>query len=196
MNEERKGLRCRAFTPIRFHFGWVVQFLTHRSPVWTMSVSLLLLVVVGVVDYKTVFERSWLVFYLLPVALGTWFVDWRFGVILCALSVTVWIVGDIEAGAVYSSPSVPIWNASTAVIFFLVVVWLLHRLHSLLNQLEDRIRQGTADLRQEMKVRERLWKDVTETSRPEGPAIGPELHNSSGQSLHPPSLSLKVRRAK
>jgi signal transduction histidine kinase len=195
MNEERKGLRRRAFTPIRFHFG-LVQFLTHRSPLWTMSVSLLLLVVVGVVDYKTGFERSWLVFYLLPVALGTWFVDWRFGVILCALSVTVWIVGDIEAGAVYSSPSVPIWNASTAVIFFLVVVWLLHRLHSLLNQLEDRIRQGTADLRQEMKVRERLEKDVTEAAERESQRIGHELHDSLGQHLTATSLALQVLRGK
>jgi signal transduction histidine kinase len=196
MNEERKGLGRRAFTPIRSHFGWVVQFLAHRSPLWTMSVSLLLLAVVGVVDYKTGFERSWLVFYLLPVALGTWFVGWRFGVILCALSVTVWILGDIEAGAVYSSPSVPIWNASIAVTSFLVVVWLLHRLHSLLNQLEDRIRQGTADLRQEMKVRERLEKDVTEAAERESQRIGHELHDSLGQHLTATSLALQVLRGK
>jgi signal transduction histidine kinase len=173
-----------------------VRFLTHRSRLWTMSVSLLLLAVVGIVDYQTGFERSWLVFYLLPVALGTWFVGWRFGVILCALSVTTWIVGDIEAGAVYSSPSVPIWNASIAIISFLVVVWLLHRLHSLLNQLEDRIQQSTAALRQEMKMRERLEKDVTEAAERESQRIGHELHDSLGQHLTGTALALQVLSTK
>jgi signal transduction histidine kinase len=181
---------------IRVHFGRMAQFLAHRSQLWTMSVSLLLLAAVGVIDYQTGFERSWLVFYLLPVALGTWFVGWRFGVILSALSVTVWIVGDIEAGAVYSSSSVPIWNASTAITSFLIVVWLLHRLHSLLNQLEDRIRQGTAALRQEMKMRERLEKDVTEAAERESQRIGHELHDSLGQHLTATSLSLQVLSGK
>jgi signal transduction histidine kinase len=196
MNEERTPLRRQAFTRIRFHFERVLQFLAHRSRLWTMSVSLLLLAVVGVVDYQTGFERSWLVFYLLPVALGAWFVGWRFGVMLCALSVTVWIVGDIEAGAVYSSPSVPIWNASIAITSFLIVVWLLHRLHSLLNQLEDRIRQGTAALRMEMKMRERLEKDVTEAAERESQRIGHELHDSLGQHLTATSLALQVLRGK
>ena len=196
MNRERIGSTRRNFTGTRFDFGRVPQFLAHRSRLWTMSVSFLLLAIVGVIDYQTGFERSWLVFYLLPVALGTWFVGWRFGVILCALSVTAWIVGDIEAGAVYSSPSVPIWNASIAITSFLVVVWLLHRLHSLLNQLEDRIQQGTAALRHEMKMRERLEKDVTEAAERESQRIGHELHDSLGQHLAATSIALQVLRGK
>ena len=158
--------------------------------------SLLVLAVIGVVDYRTGFERSWLVFYLLPVALGTWFVSWVFGVILCALSVAAWTVGDIEAGAVYSSPSVPIWNASIAITSFLIVVWLFHRLHSLLNQLEDRIQQGTAALRHEMKIREQLEKTVTESAERESQRIGHELHDSLGQHLTATSLALQVLRSR
>jgi signal transduction histidine kinase len=196
MNRERTGSEARDFSGIRSHFARIINFLTHRSKLWTMSVSLLLLAVVGVIDYQAGFERSWLVFYLLPVALGTWFVGWRFGVIVCALSVTVWIVGDIEAGAVYSSPSVPIWNASIAITSFLIVVWLLHRLHSLLNQLEDRIQQGTSALRQEMKIREQLEKDITESAERESQRIGHELHDSLGQHLTATSLALQVLSGK
>ena len=78
VNRERTTLRRHDFTSIRFQFARVAQFLTQRSRVWTMSVSLFLLAVIGVVDYETGVERSWLVFYLLPVALGTWFVGWGF----------------------------------------------------------------------------------------------------------------------
>lgn len=190
MNRERTGSEARDFSGIRF--ARFMQFLTQRSRVWTVSVSLLLLAVVGVIDYQAGFQRSWLVFYLLPVALGTWFVSWRFGVVLCVLSIAVSIVGDIEAGAAYSSPSVPIWNASIAIASFLIVVWLLHRLQSLLNQLEDRIQQGTSALRQEMKMREQLEKDVTEAAERESQRIGHELHDSLGQHLTATSLALQV----
>jgi signal transduction histidine kinase len=196
MNRERTGSEARDFPGIRSHFARIKNFLTHRSKLWTMSVSLLLLAVVGLIDYQAGFERSWLVFYLLPVALGTWFVGWRFGVIVCALSVTAWIVGDIEAGAVYSSPSIPIWNASIAITSFLIVVWLLHRLHSLLNQMEDRIQQGISALREEMKMREQLEKDVTEAAERESQRIGHELHDSLGQHLTATSLALQVLSGK
>jgi signal transduction histidine kinase len=196
MNRERTGSEARDFSGIRSHFARIINFLTRRSKLWTMSVSLLLLAVVGVIDYQAGFERSWLVFYLLPVGLGTWFVGWRFGVIVCALSVAVWIIGDIEAGAVYSSPSVPIWNVGIAITSFLIVVSLLHRLHLLLSQLEDRIQQGTAALREEMKMREQLEKDVAEAAERESQRIGHELHDSLGQHLTATSLALQVLSTK
>jgi signal transduction histidine kinase len=154
--------------------------------------SFVLLVIVGIADYLTGFERSLLVFYLLPVSLAVWFVSWRFAVIICLLGVAGWIAGDIAAGASYSSWSVPFWNATMAVVFFLVVIWLLQKLRSLLDELENRIRQRTAALRHEMKARERLEKDVTEAAERESQRIGHELHDSLCQHLTGTSLALQV----
>jgi signal transduction histidine kinase len=158
--------------------------------------SFVLLVIVGVADYLTGFERSLLVFYLLPVSLAAWFVGWRFAVIICIMSVAVWIGGDIAAGATYSSSFVPFWNATMAVAFFLVVIWLLQKLRSLLDELENRIRQRTAALRHEMKARERLEKEVTEAAERESQRIGHELHDSLCQHLTGTSLALQVLSGK
>jgi signal transduction histidine kinase len=158
--------------------------------------SFVLLVIVGVADYVTGFERSLLVFYLLPVSLAAWFVGWRFAVIICVMSVAVWIGGDIAAGATYSSSFVPFWNATMAVAFFLVVIWLLQKLRSLLDELENRIRQRTAALRHEMKARERLEKEVTEAAERESQRIGHELHDSLCQHLTGTSLALQVLSGK
>ncbi len=158
--------------------------------------SFVLLVIVGVADYLTGFERSLLVFYLLPVSLAGWFVSWRFAIIICLLGVAMWIGGDIAAGAVYSSSFVPFWNATMAVAFFLVVIWLLQKLRSLLEELEDRIRQRTAALRQEVKARERLEKEVTEAAERESQRIGHELHDSLCQHLAGTSLALQVLSGK
>jgi signal transduction histidine kinase len=174
----------------------MLRFLRNRSRPWLIMMSFVLLVVVGIADYLTGFERSLLVFYLLPVALAAWFVSWRFAVIICLLSVAVWITGDIAAGAIYSSAFVPFWNATTAVAFFLVVIWLLEKLRSLLEELENRIRQRTAALRHEVKARERLEKEATEATERESQRIGHELHDSLGQHLTATSLALQVLRGK
>src|ERR1700740_811848 len=59
------------------------RFLQNRSRLWLILMSFVLLVIVGIADYLTGFERSLLVFYLLPVSLAAWFVSWGFAVIIC-----------------------------------------------------------------------------------------------------------------
>jgi signal transduction histidine kinase len=152
--------------------------------------------IVGVADYLAGFERSLLVFYLVPIGLGAWFINWPFAVLLSVLSVTIWIAGDIAAGAVYSSTSVPFWNAGIAASFFLIVAALLSKLRSVLNELEDRVRQRTAALRGEIEKRKRLEKDVTEVTERERRHIGYELHDTVCQHLTATSLSLQVLSGK
>jgi signal transduction histidine kinase len=105
-------------------------------------------------------------------------------------------VGDVAAGAAYSSSSVPFWNAGIAIAFFLVVIWLLSSLRSLLNELEERIRQRTAALRHEVEARERLEKEVTEVTERERRQIGHELHDTICQHLTGTSLALQVLSGK
>jgi len=174
----------------------LVRFLQRQSRTELIMESFALVVVVGVADYVAGFERSLLVFYLFPIGLGAWFVGWRFAIILSVLSVTVWIVGDIAAGAVYSSASVPFWNAGIALAFFLIVTSLLSRLRSVLNELEDRVRQRTAALRGEIEKRKRLEKDVAEVTERERRSIGHELHDTLCQHLTATALSLQVLSGK
>jgi signal transduction histidine kinase len=174
----------------------LLPFLQTQSRTALVMESLALVVIVGVADYLAGFERSFLVFYLFPIGLGAWFVSWRFAVILCVLSVTVWITGDIAAGAVYSSASVPFWNAGIAAAFFLIVTALLKRLRSVLNELEDRVRQRTTALRGEIEKRKGLEKDVAEVTERERRRIGHELHDTVCQHLTATSLALQVLRSK
>src|ERR1039457_3809892 len=69
------------------------------------------LVVVGRIDYLSGYEMLFSVFYLLEVALAAWFVGKGFGLLMSVLSVLVWIGGDVAAGARYSNPLIPAWNA-------------------------------------------------------------------------------------
>src|ERR1035438_6389129 len=127
-----------------------------------MAATFGLVAVIGVADYLTGFELSLQVFYFLPVCLAVASVNWRFGVVTAVLSVAIWLVGDILAGAHFANPFVPGWNALIALGTYLVVVWLLASVTALHREMEERVRQRTAALTEEIEERVRLEKVVLE----------------------------------
>lgn len=170
----------------------LIQALEQRSRQFFVLACLGVLTLVGLVDYLTGFEVSFSVFYLLGIGLAVWFVSKGFGLLLSILSVAVWLVGDIAAGAHYSSPFIPVWNVAVVTAFYFIVVWLLARLRSLQKELENRVQQRTIALTQEMTERERLEKEILNVVEREQQRIGHDLHDSLGQHLTAAALAGKV----
>jgi signal transduction histidine kinase len=154
--------------------------------------GLILLLVIGLVDYLTGSEIMFSVFYLLTVALATWFVGWRFGLLMSVLSIGAWVGGDIAAGARYSNPLVPVWNALILLVLYLVVVWLLTSLHTLQRELEARVDQRTQALKQEMAQRQRLEEELLQISEREQRRIAHDLHDGLCQHLTATALAGQV----
>ena len=157
-----------------------------------MAAGLAVLVVIGLVDYLTGFEVLFSAFYLLEVGLAAWFVGKGFGLVMSVLSVLVWIGGDVAAGARYSRPFVPIWNAMILLVVYFSVVWLLTSLRRLHNELESKVRQRTLALTQEMAERARLEKELVEVSEREQRRFGHDLHDSLCQHLTGTALAGQV----
>jgi signal transduction histidine kinase len=154
--------------------------------------SLVIVAIVGVVDYLTGFELNFFAFYLIPVTLAVWFVGRGFGILVSALCAVVSIAGDLIAGARYSSSLVPVWNTAIALTFFLVVVWILAKLRSLHNELEERVRQRTAALNKEIQDRMQLEEEILSISEREQQRIGHDLHDSLCQHLTGVALAGEV----
>src|SRR5271156_3386769 len=119
------------------------QFDMHSSA-FRVILCLEFVIIVGLFDYLTGYELNFFAFYLIPVILAVWFVGRGFGIFVSAFCVAISIAGDLIAGARYSSSLVLAWNATISLTFFLVVVWILSKLHALHNKLEERVRQRTA----------------------------------------------------
>lgn len=84
--------------------------------------------VVGAVDFFTGYELSLSLFYLGPVALATWYGGRRQGIAIAMLSCAVWYAAELAAGAQYSHPAIPVWNALVRLGFFLITSLLLSAL--------------------------------------------------------------------
>lgn len=170
----------------------LLEILERSSRASLVIAGLLVLALIGCVDYLTGFELFFSVFYLLEVALAAWFIGRGFGLVMSVLSVIVWIGGDLAAGAHYSNLVVPVWNAIILMVFYFIVVWLLTNLRSLQKQLEARVGERTQALTREMRERQRLEEEILKVSEREQRRIGHDLHDNLCQHLTATALAGQV----
>ena len=97
---------------------------------WVMTGSGLLCLV-GVTDYLTGFEVSFSLFYLIPIALVTWFTTYKLGMVFAVASAIVWLIADIVSGAVYSHQIIYLWNSAVRLGFFTLTVFAFELIKSL-----------------------------------------------------------------
>jgi signal transduction histidine kinase len=154
--------------------------------------SLILVCVIGYIDFRTGYERSLSLFYLVPISLGTWFIGLIFGLTIATLSVVVWVVSDLAAGI----PAVRVWNAGMALASYTAFTVVLYKLCTLLRELDQRVRDRTIALQREMAERERLDQEIAEVADRERRRLGQSLHDSVGQHLTGTALAAQVLREK
>jgi signal transduction histidine kinase len=119
--------------------------------------------------------------------LGSWRVGSAFGISMAMLCVGTWYVSDFEAGAPFQ-PLVTLWNGSMLFALFLIVVGMV----KLYKELEDRVRDRTSALTEEMAKRRGLEKELLEASEREQRRIGHDLHDGLCQHLTGTALAGQV----
>lgn len=87
-------------------------------------------VALGWLRYLSGPEYSLSALYLLPVMCATWFVGRRSGLFLGVLSVLSWFAADVWMLRRFSSPAVPVINATLRLLVFLFIVVVLSKLRT------------------------------------------------------------------
>ena len=169
-----------------------IKQLEKRSRIVFIVMSLLIVTLIGGVDYLAGIETSFSVFYLLAIGLAAWRVGRGVAIFISIFSVAVSLAGDLANGARFSNPMVPAWNALILLAFYLVVVWLLSMLRSLYLNLEIQVSQRTRALTEEIVERERLERELLEISEREQRRIGQDLHDGLCQHLTGAALAGQV----
>jgi len=139
--------------------------------------ALFAVVVIGLADLLTGAEIAFSIFYLLPIAVASWFGGRRLGLGTAVLSAAAWLGADLAARAVYSHWIIPYWNCLVRLGIFLLVAWLLAAIRPLTEGLEAAVQQKTAALAQEMKARERLQSELLNTITKQGQQAAHDLHD-------------------
>jgi signal transduction histidine kinase len=153
---------------------------------------LLLVAIIGYIDYVTGYERPLLLFYLLPISLATWFGSFLIGLGIVVASLVAWMVSDVAAGI----PSLRYWNAGMAFTAYALFAWMESKLRMLVRELDRRVLERTAALRREVAERQRLDRDIARVADRERHRLGQDLHDSLGQHLTGTALAAQVLKEK
>jgi diguanylate cyclase (GGDEF)-like protein len=86
-----------------------------------VSAGVVLVLVLWVIDYLTGPDFSFVVFYLFPVFLVTWFAGKKAGIAISLMSGIAWFVADVLTTPADVHPAIPYLNLVTKLGFFLVV---------------------------------------------------------------------------
>jgi signal transduction histidine kinase len=162
-----------------------------RNRVASITIVAGFVAVVGMLDYITGVRVSLVLFYLIPIALSVPLLGWRAGIITSVTCAVVRVVGDLANGG-YHYPIVASWNRLIDLFMYVVVVMILHALISVLREVDERVRQRTAALRQVIAERAQLQTELYEISRRERAAIGHDLHDGLGQHLTATSIAANM----
>jgi signal transduction histidine kinase len=155
-------------------------------------VCLLLLGAVGYIDYLTGYERSLLLFYLLPISLAAWFGSLVLGLAVASVSVIVWLLSDLAAGI----PTLGFWNVGMASVSYALFAGVLSKLRTLVRELDRRVQERTEALQREVAERQRLDQEIARVADRERRRLGQDLHDSLGQHLTGTALAAQVLKDK
>jgi signal transduction histidine kinase len=90
-----------------------------------LSANLVMVGLIGVIDYLLGYEFSLAIFYVLPVALVSWEVGKDAGILVSVLSgAVIIIVMEIERPPLVH-PLMPVWKGGASLVFLILIAWLL-----------------------------------------------------------------------
>jgi len=132
-------------------------------------VALLIVALISIVDLVSGYEISISIFFLIPVAITTWYGGHRTGIFFCFLSAIMWFLIDYF-GHAYSLAAAPYWNGLVRLGFFLITEGLLNQIKAHLHI--EKMLSRTDDLTNLLNVRGfaeqvgKLFAVATRHSRP------------------------------
>lgn len=115
--------------------------LLERQPKWVLwSLSGGLVLLIGTIDLVVTIDLSLSIFYLVPVAIVSWFIGFRSGLVIAVFCTLAWLRADLVAKD-YTLPLLPYWNAAVRFGFFAIVNYLLTALREAYHREQQFARQ-------------------------------------------------------
>ncbi|HVF57113.1 MAG TPA: diguanylate cyclase [Pyrinomonadaceae bacterium] len=100
-------------------------FLGQRSRAFIITAGLLFVFLLGVINYTSGPDVSFLIFYMAPVFLASWYVGRGAGFLMCFASGLCWLVVALVTYEHFAHPLIPYWNVLVLVGFMLTLSMIL-----------------------------------------------------------------------
>jgi hypothetical protein len=111
----------------------------------------LLLAVLGWLDYATGYELQFFLFYFVPVALAAWFVGRAQAIVVAVASAAIWFGVEFASGHPYSRSIYLYWNTAIRLASFLIIALVLAQIRFLLDtetHLRKEVQKAMGEIKQ------------------------------------------------
>jgi len=135
---------------------WVTGRRTHAIRV----LSMLVLLLIGWIDYITGYELGFFIFYFIPVAISSWFISRRSGLFMACTAAIVWYLSDRFTFHPYSHAYLIYWEMWMRFVSFLTTALTVARIRANL----EREKELNTELARALREIEEL-----KVSLPDGP---------------------------
>lgn len=88
----------------------VLNYLESRSKRTIALIAIGITLLLGILDFETAPRIHFLVIYLLPIALASWYLNRNSGIYMAIMCSLVWLVADSLGGRFHPSPWITGWN--------------------------------------------------------------------------------------
>ncbi len=103
----------------------LADILVTRSKNFQWLLAMVMVVLIGVLDYRTEPELSLALLYLVPISQATWFAGRRAGIIISCASAIVWVLVRFLAKSGEHASLTFYWNALTQFGIFMIVTYVV-----------------------------------------------------------------------
>jgi diguanylate cyclase (GGDEF)-like protein len=115
-------------------FGLIMKHLSNLPKSLLIIFGFAMVPLVGILNHIAGPQLSLTIFYMIPVALVTWFTERWFGFIFSILSALAWLIADLASGTAYSSSDIPYWNGLSRMGSLFILTFILSTLKNSLRQ--------------------------------------------------------------
>jgi signal transduction histidine kinase len=126
----------------------MLKYLGSLSKSLLIISGLVFTVLLGFIDYLTGPDLSFTTFYLIPVALVTWFAGKGPGILISLVSAITWMVSDFMVKSSYSHFLIPYWNMIVEFSISFLVVYIFSTLKTVLRREEELNRKLRQNIQQ------------------------------------------------
>jgi diguanylate cyclase (GGDEF)-like protein len=118
----------------------IALFFEQRSKWFWGVAGLLLVVLLGLVDFYTGLELMIGLFYLIPIALVSWYGGGKLGLGVTAAAALSLFLADFLGGLKYTHDAIYFWNILVWVGFFLLITWMTALMRKSYNANQELVR--------------------------------------------------------
>ena len=129
-------------------------YLTRLPPGRLLAACLVLVTLVGLIDYYTGSEMNVAMLYLAPIFLAAWGVGMNAAVVMSIISMTAWFLSVLYMHQTYSQPLLHLWDGIIQFAMFVLFGFVISKLKIALSHADERFATVLAGLNAPVFVRD------------------------------------------